>query len=214
LDEIGELPLEVQAALLGVLERKRFKRLGGQEEIPADVRVVAATHRDLRAAVNAGKFREDLFYRLGVVVLRIPPLRERTEDIRVLIDHFLVDSGHTGRASEILDSKTMALLEQHHWPGNVRELRNFVAAALAMGEPPELAKARAELPATLLAREVVAGLLSLSYAEAKGRVLDEFEQLYLKGLLARCKNNVSKAAREAQMDRSHLRNLIAKHLEE
>jgi DNA-binding NtrC family response regulator len=138
LDEIGELPEQLQPNLLGVLERRRFRRLGGRDEIEVDVRVVSATNRDLRAEVNAGTFRLDLYYRLAVVRFAVPSLRERPEDIPILIEHFLREAGETAPMGEVVPPAVMAGLQRHHWPGNVRELRNYVEATVAMGETPEL----------------------------------------------------------------------------
>ncbi len=136
LDEIGELPAPLQATLLGALERRSFRRLGGTHPIDVDVRVVCATNRDLRAEVNQGTFRQDLYYRIAVVLLRIPPLRERAEDIPLLIEHFLREAGGSGGIDELFPPSAREGLAQHRWPGNVRELRNFVEAALAMGVVP------------------------------------------------------------------------------
>ena len=215
LDEIGELPSDLQTALLGVLERRRFRRVGGRADIPCSVRVVAATNRDLRAEVNRGTFRLDLYYRLAVVVLTLPPLRERAEDIPLLIEHFLRECGHVGPA--LFSPETLQSLQSHEWPGNVRELRNVVESTVAMGEPPELVDARpttTELPeagAEAPAGDFIESLLGLSYKAARDRLLRHFEARYLERLLARTKGNVSQAAREAKMDRSHLTDLIGRH---
>ncbi|HBP17266.1 MAG TPA: hypothetical protein DEA08_05635, partial [Planctomycetes bacterium] len=119
LDEIGELPESLQATLLGALERRRFRRLGGREEIAVDVRVVSATHRDVRADVNTGRFRLDLFYRLAVVTLEVPPLRARPDDIELLAEHFLQELGWQ-RPQDVLTPPVLEALRRHHWPGNVR----------------------------------------------------------------------------------------------
>ncbi|MCZ7683815.1 MAG: sigma 54-interacting transcriptional regulator [Sandaracinaceae bacterium] len=136
LDEIGELPSELQPALLGALERRTFRRVGGQAEVPVDVRVIAATNRDLRSEVNSGGFRLDLYYRLAVLRLELPPLRARTGDVVLLIEHFLRERGSPGPVSELFSEAELAELSRHHWPGNVRELRNLVEATLALGAPP------------------------------------------------------------------------------
>ncbi|HYQ18263.1 MAG TPA: sigma 54-interacting transcriptional regulator, partial [Polyangiaceae bacterium] len=137
LDELGELPSELQPQLLGALERQRFLRVGGKTEIAVDVRVVSATNRDLRAEVNAGRFRLDLYYRVAIVELRLPPLRERADDIPLLVAHFLREAGHAGRIEEVVPVEIMDALKFYRWPGNVRELRNWVEATLAMGESPK-----------------------------------------------------------------------------
>ncbi|MCA9678373.1 MAG: sigma 54-dependent Fis family transcriptional regulator, partial [Myxococcales bacterium] len=132
LDEIGELPLEVQPALLGVLERRSFTRVGGTQPITVDVRVLAATHRDLRAEVNSGRFRADLYYRLAVARVVIPPLRERPDDVEPLVRHFA--ERLTGDPDPGPLAGAMEALRAHPWSGNVRELRNVVEAALLMGQ--------------------------------------------------------------------------------
>jgi DNA-binding NtrC family response regulator len=207
LDEIAELPASLQVHLLGALERRRFRRLGGSKEIAVDVRLVSATSRDLRADVNAGRFRLDLYFRLAVVPLRIPPLRERSEDIPLLVETFLRECGHQAPIDEVISPEVMASLAQHHWPGNVRELRNLVEATVALGEVPAPA-APAQLDA---ATDVIASVVSLPYKQARARVLEEFERRYLAHLLARKRDNVAAAARAAAMDRSHLTDLLARH---
>jgi DNA-binding NtrC family response regulator len=206
LDEIGELPPPLQTTMLGVLERGRFKRLGGRAEIEVDVRVVSATNRDLRAEVNAGSFRLDLYYRLAVVCLSVPPLRDHPEDVPLLVEHFLRESGHDGSIEEVVSAAALESWMQHRWPGNVRELRNQVEATLAMGEPPSLA----ESP-SLPGADPFQALLPLGYKQARSKLLHEFEERYLSSLLERCGDNVSKAAREARMDRSHLIDLLQRH---
>jgi DNA-binding NtrC family response regulator len=217
LDEIGELPAEVQATLLGVLERKRYRRVGGQAELTVDARVIAATHRDLRAGVNGGTFRLDLYYRLAVVVLRLPPLRERPEDIPLLVDHFVRELGHVGSGEELLGADVMAMLMRQSWPGNVRELRNAIEAMLLMGDAHEPLGAGllATAPSAAIAGGAAAGggdaELERPYKEARAEVTRAFEARYLRHLLARAEGNVSKAARLAQMDRSHLIELLRRH---
>jgi DNA-binding NtrC family response regulator len=217
LDEIGELPGQLQASLLGVLERRRFKRLGGRAEIAIDVRVVSATHRDLRAAVNAGTFRLDLFYRLAVVILEIPALRERREDVPLLVTHFLRECGHAGSVESIVPTTSMIEWMAHSWPGNVRELRNVVEATVAMGRPPAMATSLTDPPGAVPApapspAPPLAGAPALApYKDARASVLSAFESSYLTELLARTEGNVSRAAREAHIDRSHLIELLQRH---
>jgi transcriptional regulator with GAF, ATPase, and Fis domain len=136
LDEIGELPLGMQPKLLRVLERKEVRRIGGTKTIQVDIRVVAATNRDLGVEVNRGRFREDLYYRLAVARVHVPPLRERREDIELLIEHFLalLDAGDGEDAR--LAPETVELMKKHDWPGNVRELRNVIERALLLSESP------------------------------------------------------------------------------
>jgi len=134
LDEIGELPLELQPNLLGVIERRQVRRLGGARSIPLDLRVVAATNRDLAGEMNRGTFRSDLFYRLAVVQVRVPPLRERPDDIPLLVDHFLELLAAGGAPLPPLSRETMESLRQHRFPGNVRELRNLIERSVILAE--------------------------------------------------------------------------------
>jgi DNA-binding NtrC family response regulator len=204
LDEIGELPAEQQAALLGVLERRSFRRVGGERELIADVRVVAATHRDLHADVNAGRFRGDLFYRIAVVLLEMPALRERPNDIALLVDHFLNDLGATD-AKMSFDAETLKRMSAHRWRGNVRELRNFVHATVALGSPPALRDGPGP------GSDAFAAVLDAPFREAKGRLVEEFERRYLEHLLLRSGGNVRRAARESGMNRSYLIELLDRH---
>ncbi|HEY6463573.1 MAG TPA: sigma 54-interacting transcriptional regulator [Polyangiaceae bacterium] len=208
LDEIGELPRDVQPQLLGALERRRVRRLGARTDVPIDVRVVSATHRDLRAEVNASAFRLDLYYRVAVVLVELPPLRERRGDVRPLVEHFLREAGVTEPPEKALPAGFLEALAAHHFPGNVRELRNLVEAALATGESPSPARApHGEGEGHALAGSPGAA----TYGEARDAVLSDFEARYLPELLARAEGNVSKAARLASMDRSHLIHLLQKH---
>jgi DNA-binding NtrC family response regulator len=216
LDEIGELPVELQAHLLGALERQRIRRVGGATDVTIDARVIAATNRDLRAEVNVGRFRLDLYYRLAVVTVTIPPLREHPEDVALLVEHFLRESGYEGPVGAIFPPVLMKRLEAHAWPGNVRELRNLVAAMLVTGDVPTLAgKAASVAPPSLSASmRPPSGLaleLDLPYKEARDVVQERFEAAYLQRLLARTRGNISRAAREAEMARSHLMDLMRKH---
>jgi DNA-binding NtrC family response regulator len=206
LDEIGELPIALQSNLLGALERRRLRRLGGRADIAIDVRVVSATNRDVRADVNSGAFRLDLYYRLAVVTLRLPPLRERVEDIELLVEHFLREAGHDGPIDDLISPATMRSLTTHHWPGNVRELRNMIEATLAMGEPPAFDSVAVADPG-----DPFAPLLTQSYRVARQQIVDQFEARYLKALLERAGGNISKAAREAQMNRSYLQEMLQRH---
>jgi len=203
LDEIGELPLDVQPALLGVLERRAFTRVGGSQAIDVDVRVLAATHRDLRAEVNAGRFRADLYYRLAVAKILIPPLRERPDDIEQLVAHFvqrLTGIAELGPLAPAIDQ-----LRSHPWSGNVRELRNVVEAAVVMGEL-DLADGSARIPAAAAPAGTVA-----AYRDARASALHRFEAEYLRTLIDRSGGNASEAARLARMDRPYLLTLLRKH---
>ena len=208
LDEIGELPPDIQASLLGALERRRFQRLGGEAEIELEARVLCATHRDLRAGVNRGSFRLDLFYRLAVVAVTVPPLRDHATDIPLLIQEFLRDNDALDRMPELFPDATLAEFARYEWPGNVRELRNVVLGALAMGSAAELMRAaRPDQPAA----PASPGEVDLPYRQARQAIVDEFERRYIGALLAKTGGNIRQAAREARMDRSYLMELIKRH---
>jgi DNA-binding NtrC family response regulator len=212
LDEIGELPASLQPTLLGVLERRRFRRVGGRVDIQVDVRIVSATHRDLRAEVNAGTFRLDLYYRIAVVLMKVPALRERPEDIPLLVEHFLRECGHEGPIGELIHPGAMEALSLHHWPGNVRELKNVIEATVAMGEAPRIEEAISSPGSgSDLVQDPFSPVLDLTYKEARNTVLRQFERRYLTRLLEKAEHNVSRAAREARMDRSHLIDLLRVH---
>ena len=204
LDEIGELPAADQSALLGVLERRRFRRVGGTSEVELDTRIIAATNRDLRAEVNSGRFRHDLYHRLAVVVLRLAPLRDRREDIPVLIEHFSRELGAAGPIESVFGADQIAAWLKHPWPGNVRELRNAVEATLVVG--PQLPGDAVEGAGGDAAAPAI-----LPYKDHRASVVREFEHGYLSRLLALAGGNVSHAARIAKMDRSHLIDLLHRH---
>jgi DNA-binding NtrC family response regulator len=203
LDEVGELPPEVQPRLLRVLERRQVKRVGANDYRALDVRVLAATHVDLEKAVQEGRFRADLFHRLAVLRVTLPPLRERPEDVPLLIDTVLE---RLGRPTGALSDATRALLLQYPWPGNVRELRNVVEQVVNLGEEALPDMERASTPAL----ERTASL-DLPFKEAKERLIEGFERDYLRGLIERCGGNISRAAREAGIARLYLRKLLHKH---
>lgn len=207
LDEIGELPPELQPQLLGALERRRFHRVGGRQEISIDVRVVSATNRDLRSEVNSGGFRIDLFYRVAVVSLAIPALRQRVEDLPLLVEHFVREAGHDGDLEAVVSAEILAQLRDYRWPGNVRELRNWVEATLAIGEAQELANLDSR-PSAPSGADV---LVDLPYKDARHEVLTDFETRYCGHLMQACEGNVSQAARRARMDRSYLIKLLQRH---
>ncbi len=218
LDEIGELPLAMQPKLLRVLESRTIRRLGETSHRPVDVRVVAATHRDLRTMVNAGTFREDLYFRLAVLPVSIPPLRERVEDLPLLLERFL------GRpAREVFGSGQLAELHRLPWLGNVRELRNFCERVKALGvdgalqllrgdesPPPE---SRRDLPAVAasaapaLAPDVDAETLH-AFRE---RWAANAEHAYLRALLGRYGDNLTEAAKRAGIARGHIYRLITRY---
>jgi len=198
LDEIGELPLEQQPLLLRALEARQVRRVGDEEFRPVDVRVIAATNRDLEAEAAAGRFRSDLLHRLAVVRIRIPPLRERLDDLPLLVRAILDDLG--GKALGFgLSEELLGRLRAHQWPGNVRELKNFIERGVALGEV--AAPAAAGAPAAK----------SIDYHQAREDALASFERDFVVHLLRTFDGNVSKASREAGIDRVYLHKLIKKH---
>ena len=204
LDEIGELPLEVQPALLGVLERRRFRTLGGTKEIDVDVRVVSATHRDIRPGVNQSTFRPDLYFRLAVARLTLPPLRERPDDIEPLVRQFVLEL--TGDPSVTpFGESALERLRALVWTGNVRELRNVVENALAMGTLEEDLGLAAEVSSRAETEHVE------PYRRARSSVIARFEAEYLGHLIQLTGGNASEAARRAGMDRPYLLTLLRKH---
>ncbi len=204
LDEMGDLPPELQPRLLRVLERRQVKRVGANDYRTVDVRVLAATHKELEGAVKDGKFREDLFHRLAVLRVTLPPLRERPEDIPLLVDAMLE---RLGRPPGALSEQTRALLARYPWPGNVRELRNVVERVVNLGE-----EALPEISPSDKPREPPAGAeRELPFKEAKERLIEGFERDYLQNLLERCEGNLSRASREAGIARFYLRKLLKKH---
>jgi DNA-binding NtrC family response regulator len=213
LDEIGELTPELQALLLGALERRRIRRMGGRDEIAIDTRVIAATHRDLRALVNTGQFRLDLFHRLCVVTLHVPSLAERTDDIPLLVEHFAREAGFgAADVAAAFGSSGVSELKAHHFGGNVRELRNVVLGALALGARPVLDEtAQAAEAASAGENFVPTAVLDRKYHEARRLVLEHFERCYSERLVTRNHGNVRKAASNAGMDRSYLTELLKRH---
>jgi DNA-binding NtrC family response regulator len=212
LDEIGELPLELQPKLLRALEQKRVVRLGETAERACDVRFVACTNKNLEEEVRAGRFREDLFFRLNVVTVRLPPLRERKEEIARLARHFAQKVA--GDAAPELPASVLRMLETHDWPGNVRELRNFVERWLALPGSPASAllapsgRGSSASPSASASPSVDA---SVPYHEAKERCVETFERAYLEALLAACEGNISEAARVAGLSRQTCYRLMHKH---
>jgi two-component system nitrogen regulation response regulator GlnG len=203
LDEVGELPLEAQPKLLRALDARTVQRVGGREQESSDVRIVAATHRDLEAEVKAGRFREDLYFRLAVVTVRVPPLRERREDVPLLVRAFLAS---LGRPDFVLSSALQDRLERHTWPGNVRELKNVVERAL-LGLGMQQVPDRPALSRT----QDGADLSTLQFKEAKARLIEQFSQEYFEALFTRCDRNVSKMARIAGIARPYAHEVVKKY---
>jgi DNA-binding NtrC family response regulator len=208
LDEIGELPIDMQPALLRALDKRSVRRVGANNYEKVDVRVVAATNRDLREEVAKKAFREDLYYRLAVIRVHLPPLRERGQDINLLVDHF-IKLFSAGRKLSIT-AEDMQRLKAYSWPGNVRELRNVIerACVLSKGDTLNLDDV---LGGEGAAQPSLGIRTDLPFKEAKGQLVELFEREYIVDLMKRHKMNLSAAAREAQIDRKHLRELIRKY---
>jgi DNA-binding NtrC family response regulator len=202
LDEIGDMPPATQAKVLRVLQERRFERLGGTTPIEVDVRIVAATHRNLEAEIAAGRFREDLYYRLRVVEIALPPLRERREDLPALAQRLLVQVAERhGRSAKTLAPAALAALGRHAWPGNVRELRNTLerAAVLCEGDVIDAGDLHLEVAAAPLPDDP-----SVPFSEAKRRATEEFERAYLLRALRAHGGNVSHTADAIGMVRQSL----------
>jgi DNA-binding NtrC family response regulator len=212
IDEIGELPLDLQPKLLRVLESRSFSRVGGHEVIPVDFRLIAATHRDLRAEIDAHRFREDLYFRLAEARVVLPPLRARPADIPILVRHFLQELSTPDRPIRISEDALQSL-SVRKWPGNVRELRNVIARAAALCQDgqimvQDLAGEGFGFRGSQSERDPLD--LQGTFAEAKSRAIDRFERAYLDALIRRCGGNLSKASRQADLARNHLRALLKK----
>ena len=198
LDEIGEVTPKVQVELLRVLEEKRVTRVGGRESVAVDFRVVAATNRDLEAMVADGRFREDLYWRLNVVAITIPPLTERREDVRTLAEHFLARFARQMNIKELsFAPEALAAIEAHSWPGNVRELQNAIERAVVLGKPPVVR--REDLPSSVVAA---------NRARPAGRTLEDVERAHVEAVLAECGWNITHAATVLDVDRGTLYNKI------
>jgi len=211
LDEIGELSPPLQSKFLRVLERHEVTRVGGQQPIKVDVRVIAATHRDLRHEIDAGRFREDLYFRLAPVRIMLPPLRDRADDIPIICQKLL--SQIAGDRTLLIENGALAHLLAQPWPGNVRELRNVLtrAAALASDDVIKRVDVAGEGFGFRGTREERSALdLSGTFGVAKDRAIERFESAYLAALMKRCAGNLSLASREADLARHHLRDLLRK----
>jgi len=209
LDEIGELALDLQPKLLRVLERREVRRIGMNQHVPVDVRLIAATNRSLKSEVAARKFRSDLYYRLAVVEVKLPPLRDRTGDLPFLIEHILkgLSTADEEVGQALLTPDFLAKLAQHDWPGNIRELRNFVERCVALGDVRAPASNRAPTQAT----PESAAISHRPLREAREEWTNNFERRYLEELLATHENRVSAAARAAGVDRIYFYRLLWKH---
>ena len=210
MDEIGELPLTMQSKMLRVLQDHQFRRVGGTELLKTDFRLIAATNRNLPEMVKDGSFREDLYYRLNVVTIELPPLRDRRSDIAPLAQHFLRHFAEKSGKDVKISNAAMMILEKYVWPGNVRELMNAVERAVSLTEFNQITPL--DLPLSIL--ESVKGAVrptEQSFRAAKQRLIEEFEPRYLSQILSETGGNVSEAARRSGMKRSAFQRLMAKY---
>lgn len=225
IDELGELPLELQPALLRVLEQREVRRVGDRRVRPVDVRVVAATNREMREHVEQGLFRSDLYYRLAVVELSLPPLRDRREDFPMLVEHLLRTAPFEHKVRR-LAPEASELFSQYNWPGNIRELRNVVLRAIPFcdGDSIELSALPEAFrqpeehtpPGAPIRQGAATGVAmpkpgELSLREARDKIIDAFERQYLEDLLESCDGNLSKAARVAGVDRKTIARMLKRH---
>jgi transcriptional regulator with PAS, ATPase and Fis domain len=205
LDELGELPPELQPKLLRVLEKKEIKRVGSTRRQSVDVRIIAATNRSLREEVNAKRFRSDLYFRIAVIEIRLPSLRERVEDLPVLVDHILTSLGASGPEADAIRSiASIAELARHRWSGNVRELRNYVERCLALRE-------RVPLDGSSTDDAVTLPDFDQPLKVARDRWSRTLERRYIEEMLRRHDGNVSAAARAAAVDRMHFYRMLWRH---
>jgi two-component system, NtrC family, nitrogen regulation response regulator GlnG len=236
LDEIGDMPPEAQTRLLRVLQEGEYTTVGGRQPIRANARIVAATHRDLRALIRTGQFREDLFYRLNVVPIRLPPLRERPDDIPVLAQHFLNKAQSEGLPPKTLDPGAMAALSAYRWPGNVRELENLIRRLAALvpqpviteailsqelsdyvtvEEPQQLSSDEPDTMAAVVERHVSRLLATIRESGEEGvlyeRALAELERPLIRMTLAETRGNQIRAAALLGLNRNTLRKKIREH---
>lgn len=222
LDEIGELTIDLQPKLLRALEQREIKRVGSTQSAKIDVRVICATNRNLKDEVEKGRFREDLYYRLSVVKIQVPPLRERLEDIPLIVEKLLANARYNRKPDGTyyvtrVEDDALKILQRYQWPGNVRELNNIIERAVSFAREGMIRGA----DLTFVFSEVESGEeatvrmnmvdVDKPFKEAKQAVVESFEKEYLQELLEKFKGNVSKAAREAKIDRKHLRNLLIKY---
>ncbi|MFQ5882893.1 MAG: sigma-54-dependent transcriptional regulator [Candidatus Methylomirabilales bacterium] len=213
LDEVGDIPLPLQAKLLRVLQERQVRRVGGNRFLDVDVRVISATHQNLAQMVEEGKFREDLYYRLNVISLPLPSLRDRTGDIPLLAYHFLRRyAAQSGKEVKGIAPETLEVLEVYPWPGNVRELQNVMERAVVLAE--EEMVSPTELPAGLrLPQKAPTAAVDdhLSLKEAKRRWVETFERDYLMALLKKHQGNISQAAKTAGVDRKTIHRLMKRY---
>jgi two-component system nitrogen regulation response regulator NtrX len=208
LDEIGDMSLVTQAKILRVLDEKKFQRVGGGRVLTTDVRVIAATNKDLEAEIENGRFREDLYYRLNVVPIEVPPLRDRAEDIPILVDIFLAEAATNNREKrKTIASDAMDILTKYAWPGNVRELKNLIERLAIMVQKDAIILK--DLPANLSDPKTVAGEIFSIDGLDQARMA--FESEYIRKRLAAHDNDVGKTATAIGVKPNYIKSLLEKH---
>ena len=206
LDEIGEMPFGLQAKLLRVLEEQSFKRVGGVQDVKVDVRVIASSNRDLKKMIEAETFRRDLFYRLNVITITLPPLRERSDDVRLLYRHFIDDyNDNFGKSITGLTPAAEALLRSYHWPGNVRELKNLIERAMILQDGPEIGADALPIDITETPSPASDAELPELSIPVSGTSLERVEEELIRQALSRTGGNQTRAAKLLDISRDALR---------
>jgi len=211
LDEIGDMSLKTQAKILRILQEQKFERVGGARTISVNVRVLAATNKNLEEEINRGTFRADLFWRLNVVPIVVPPLRDRAEDIPLLVNDFLSRFSAKGLGEKIVSTEAMSLLQQHIWSGNVRELKNVIERLVILHPEPVITAAAVSSLLGMGGQPVPGGNQTLQQVIEAGdyrQAKREFERLFISSVLKKHGNNVALTAKEIGMERSHLHKKI------
>ncbi|RMG02499.1 MAG: sigma-54-dependent Fis family transcriptional regulator [Nitrospirae bacterium] len=214
LDEIGDIPLSVQSKLLRVLQEKEFKPLGDTDSVKVDVRVIASTNQDIEKKIHEGSFRDDLYYRLNVISLRMPSLSERQEDIPLLAEYFLIEYAvEYGKNIKGFTDQALDYLKSRRWPGNVRELQNVIKRAVVFEKGAYIGKSvlQESSPGDELHGGINSGLLGLDYKTAREKVITEFTREYVRNILKKTEGNVTHAARLAGIERQSLQHLIRRY---
>lgn len=211
-DEIGEMSLSLQVKLLRMLEEREIRRVGGQDEIKIDVRIITATNQNLEKAVSERKFREDLYYRLNTLEIKVPPLRERVDDILPLSNHFLTDlRSKNDKVVHGFSGEAEKALIKYSWPGNVRELQNMIGRAFYLSSSQIIQRSDLPMPNTSEPECFKNLNLDLPYKDAKDTILNKFEIEYLAYNLRKNNGNISKTALECGLDRRSIHRLLTKH---
>jgi transcriptional regulator with PAS, ATPase and Fis domain len=211
-DEIGDMSLALQIKLLRMLEERKIRRVGGQQEININVRIIAATNQDLEKAVQEGKFREDLYYRLNTIKIEIPPLRKRSEDIMPLVYHLMKDfCARDDRPVRRFTKEAEEALIKYDWPGNAREVQNIIGRVYYLSSSEIIQKSDLPLPLLDKKRILEDDLLDLSFKDAKENLIEQFEIDYLSYHLKKNEGNISKTADECGLDRRSIHRLIKKY---